>query len=76
MDKIDAAVEEMLAPLSRLERSVIQARFIDTEAPRTLNEVAGLLELSCEEVRRIEDEAMRRMSARSHGTRPSSPTDP
>lgn len=76
MGELDAEVENMLAPLSGLERCVIQARFFDAEAPRALEEVAALLELSSEEIRRIEGGAMSRMSAPSRGTRPSSPTDP
>ncbi len=59
--RFNARLDELLAELPDREAAIVRARFGLDGAPRTLQEVAGMLGLSRERVRQLEARALRRM---------------
>ena len=64
--KIKEKVKSYLMELSDNERKVLELRFgIDDDMPKTLSEVGYMLNISKEEVRRIEDNALKVIKERT-----------
>lgn len=61
---IEALQEALIAGLTEQESFVIRARFLNPGSPRTLDEVAALLELTAEELSLIEERAMALLNKR------------
>jgi len=57
-----AEIERMLEGLDADERRVMRARFVGEGAPRTVEEAAQLLQMTDEDVMRIESEALSKIS--------------